>query len=182
VRIDYAENEVIINESPELVFNFISRGACYERWHFDYHLRAQVMDVREKGVGSAFSIEELIGGFYLHHVGRVVVFERNKRFVWKGRFALFAHVFIGTDFTFSAEGDGTRVKEILYFEANPLLFSLSLPFLSYRVFRPAACKAHIWDELSGIKRIIESGDYEPKDVTYFLDDPELMAAVKRIKN
>ncbi len=182
MRINYAENELTINEGLEKVFNFISRGACYERWHFDYHLRAQVMDVREQGVGSAFSIEELIGGFYLHHVGRVVVFERNRRFTWKGRFALCSHIHIGTDFTFSAEGGGTRVKEILYFEAKPALFLLALPYAGYPVFRPGACRAHIRDELSGIKRLIESGDYEPKDVRYFLDDPELMASVKRAKN
>jgi uncharacterized protein YndB with AHSA1/START domain len=181
MRIDYAENEIVIEESPDKVFNFISRGARYERWHFDYHLRARVLDVREEGVGSAFSIEELIGGFYLHHVGRVAVFERNRRFVWKGRFALFSHIFIGTDFTFTAEKHGTRVREILYFEANPVLFLLSLHLFGYRVFRPAACKAHILDELSGIKRLIESGDYEQRDVTFFLDDPELMATVKRFK-
>jgi len=33
---------------------------------------------------------------------------------------------------------------------------------------------------SWIKTIIESGDYEPKDVSYALEDRELMDRVKRI--
>jgi hypothetical protein len=108
MRINYATDSLLINESLEKVFNFVSRGACYDRWHFDYHLGAEVMDVKEEVVGSVFSIEELIGGFYLKHVGRVVEFERNRKFVWLGRFAIFPLIWIGTDFTFEEAAPGTR--------------------------------------------------------------------------
>ncbi len=92
MRLNYATNSLVINKEVDKVFNFVSRGAQYSRWHFDYHLRFEVLDIREAGVGSVFSIEELIDGFYLHHVGRVVEFERNRRFVWRGRFALFSWI------------------------------------------------------------------------------------------
>ncbi len=57
VRIDYARDSLLIEEELSKVFNFISRGAQYERWHLDYHLAAQIMDIKEGGVGSVFSIE-----------------------------------------------------------------------------------------------------------------------------
>jgi hypothetical protein len=85
MRIDYATDSLIIEEELPKVFNFISRGAQYDRWHLDYHLSAEVIDVKEGLVGSVFAIEELIGGFYLKHVGRIVEFERNRRFVWLGK-------------------------------------------------------------------------------------------------
>ncbi len=181
MRINYATDAVVIDESLDKVFNFVSRGACYDRWHFDYHLGARVMDVKEEGVGSVFSIEELIGGFYLKHVGRVVEFERNRKFVWLGRFAIFPLVWIGTDFTFEEEASGTKVTEILYFKMPPWWLPL-FPVLGLRpYFRPGACRNHIRDELTGIKTIIESGDYETGDVTCVLEDEELMARVKKYR-
>ncbi|MBU2489571.1 MAG: SRPBCC domain-containing protein [Proteobacteria bacterium] len=182
MRINYATDSVVIREDLDKVFNFISRGAQYERWHFDYHLRSEAMDIREGGVGSVFSIEEIIDGFYLHHVGHVVEFVRNKRFVWLGRFAMFSWIWIGTDLTFTKAPEGTRVKEILYFKANPLLLPFALLYIWRKAFRPAACKAHVLDEMSGVKRILESGDYDPSDVTYALEDEELMSQVKRYRD
>lgn len=179
MRIDYATDCLIIEKPPEQVFNFISRGARYERWHFDYHLRAEMLDIRPEGVGSAFSIEELIDGFYLRHVGRVSVFERNRRFAWRGRFALFSWIWIGTDFSFTPVEGGTRVTEILYFEISPFLLWAALLFIHRRAFRPAACKAHIRDELSGVKKLLETGDHEPEDVAYPLADPGRLARVKK---
>ncbi|MFH1886638.1 MAG: SRPBCC domain-containing protein [Pseudomonadota bacterium] len=181
MRIIYATDSIVIHEDLDKVFNFISRGAQYERWHFGYHLRAEALDIREGGVGSVFSIEEIIDGFYLHHVGHVVEFERNRRFVWLGRFALFSWIWIGTDFTFTQVPEGTLVKEILYFKANPLLLPFALLYVWRKAFQPAACKAHVLDEISGVKRLMESGDYDPADVTCVLEDQELMARVKRYR-
>ncbi|MBU1670038.1 MAG: SRPBCC domain-containing protein [Actinobacteria bacterium] len=181
IRIDYATDSLVIEEELQKVFNFISRGARYDRWHFDYHLAAEVLDVKEGGVGSVFSIEELIGGFYLKHVGRVVELDRNRRFVWLGRFAVFPLVWIGTDFTFEEHPRGTRVTEILYFEMAPW-WLLLFPVLGMRpYFTRSACRRHINDELSGVKRLIESGDYEPSDVVFALEDEELMSRVKRYR-
>ena len=181
IRINYATDSVVVEEERDKVFNFVSRGAQYDRWHFDYHLGAEVLDVKEEAVGSVFSIEELIGGFYLKHVGRVVEFERNRRFVWLGRFAVFPLVWIGTDFTFEEHPAGTKVTEILYFRMAPWWLVL-LPFLGLRpYFTPKACRGHVRDELTGIKRLLESGDYEPRDVVFALEDKELMARVKRYR-
>jgi hypothetical protein len=179
MRIDYAKNALVICKPVEQVFNFVARGAQYHRWHADYHLRAEVLDVRPHGVGSVFSIEELIDGFYLHHVGRVVTFDRNRRFVWRGRFALCPWIWIGTDFTFRGVSEGTRVEEVLYFELAPLLAPLALAYVWREAFRPAACEAHILDELSGVKRMLEAGDHDPVEVTDPLSDPKLVAQVKR---
>jgi len=180
-RLNYATDSVVIEEELEKVFNFVSRGACYEKWHFDYHLSAEVKDVKEGGVGSVFSIEELIGGFYLKHVGRVVEFERNRKFVWLGRFAVFPFVWIGTDFTFREHPKGTEVKEILYFKIAPWWLIVA-PFLGLRpYFTPQACKRHVRDELTGIKRLLETGDYQPRDVLYALEDEELMSRVKEYR-
>lgn len=181
IRIDYAEDSLLIEEEFPKVFNFISRGAQYDRWHFDYHLGAEVLDVKEGVVGSVFSIEELIGGFYLKHVGRVAVFERNRRFVWLGRFALFPLVWIGTDFAFEEHHRGTKVTEILYFEMAPWWLVL-ITFLGMRpYFTRTACKGHITDELTGVKKLIEAGDYKPSDIVFALEDEELMSRVKRYK-
>ncbi|MFH1150213.1 MAG: SRPBCC family protein [Actinomycetota bacterium] len=181
IRIDYATDSLIIEEELPKVFNFISRGARYDRWHFDYHLAAEVLDVKEGIVGSVFSIEELIGGFYLKHVGRVVEFDRNRRFVWLGRFAIFPLVWIGTDFTFEEHPRGTNVTEILYFKMAPW-WLLLIPVLGLRpYFTRSACRKHINDELSGVKKLIESGDYEPSDVVCPLEDEELMSRVKRYR-
>jgi hypothetical protein len=181
MRIDYAKDSVVIDEELEKVFNFISRGAQYDRWHFDYHLSAEILDVKEGGVGSVFAIEELIGGFYLKHVGRVVEFERNSRFRWLGRFAVFPFIWIGTDFSFETHRDGTTVTEILYFEMAPW-WLLLFPLLGLRpYFTPRACRKHVIDELSGAKKLIESGDYDPRDVIFPLEDEQLMSRVKRYR-
>ena len=181
MRIDYATDSLVIEEELPKVFNFISRGAQYDRWHFDYHLAAEVLDVKEGLVGSVFSIEELIGGFYLKHVGRVVEFERNRRFVWLGRFAIFPLVWIGTDFTFEKHPRGTKVTEILYFKMAPW-WLLLIPLLGFRpYFTRPACKGHIRDELTGVKKLIESGDYDPCDIVFPLDDQDLMSRVKKYK-
>ena len=182
MRLDYAKDEVLIRAPVDRVFNFISRAAQYERWHFGYHLRAEPLDFRPEGVGSAFSIEELIDGFYLHHVGRVTVFERNRRFTWLGRFALFSWIWIGTDFRFTPVADGTRVQETLYFELSPLTAPAALLFAWRPAFRPAACKAHVRDELTGIKTMLENGDHDPNDVTDPLQDERLLSRVKRCAN
>ena len=179
MRIDYATDSLVIEEELPKVFNFISRGAQYDRWHFDYHLAAEVLDVKEGLVGSVFSIEELIGGFYLKHVGRVAEVERNRRFVWLGRFAIFPLVWIGTDFSFEKHPRGTKVTEILYFKMAPW-WLLLVPLLGFRpYFTRAACKGHIRDELTGIKKLIESGDYNPCDIVFPLDDQDLMLRVKK---
>lgn len=179
MRINYAVDRIIIHEPVDKVFNFVARGAQYHRWHFDYHLQAQPLDIREGGVGSVFSIEEIIDGFYLRHVGHIVEFERNRRFVWRGRFALFSWIWIGTDFTFTSVGEITEVKEILYFELNPLLVPAALLFAWRPAFRPEACRKHIVDELTGIKTMLENGDHDPADVIDPFTDQALMAQVKR---
>lgn len=46
-------------------------------------------------------------------------FERNRKFVWLGRFALFPLVWIGTDFTFDEHKKGIVITEILYFKMAP---------------------------------------------------------------
>jgi hypothetical protein len=43
----------------------------------------------------------------------------------------------------------------------------------------AACKRHITDELTGVKKLIEAGDYDARDIIYALEDEELMSKVKR---
>lgn len=86
---------------------------------------------------------------------------------------------MGTDFAFEKTDGGTRVREILYFEIFPPLLAVVPVFGLWRAFRPAACRQHILDELTGIKTLIESGDYAPGDVTGFMADPALAARVKR---
>lgn len=181
MRLNYATDSLVIREELDKVFNFIARGAQYHKWHFDYHLRAEPLDIRPEGVGSVFSIEELIDGFFLRHVGRVAVFEKNRRFVWRGRFALLSWIWIGTDFTFAPAPEGTLVQETLYFELSPILAPAALLFVWRRAFRPGACRAHVRDELTGIKTMLESADYDADDVTYPLEDGRLLARVKRYR-
>ncbi len=60
--------------------------------------------------------------------------------------------------------------------------SSSFPFLGFKpYFTRSACKKHITDELTGIKRIIESRDYNPDDIVYPLEDTKLMSRVKKYK-
>ncbi len=73
------------------------------------------------------------------------------------------------------------MKEILYFEINPLLAPAALLFVWRKAYRPEACRAHIMDELTGIKTMLESGDHDARDVTYSLEDKELLARVKRYR-
>lgn len=191
MRIDYATGTIVMRQPVDRVFNFISRGAQYHRWHFDYHLRAEALDIRAAGVGSVFCIEEIIDGFTLRHVGHVVTLERNHRFVWRGRFALVPWIWIGTDFTFTPRaspgpatvpgGESTAVTEILYFELSSVLLPAALPYMSRRAFRRAACRQHILDELTGVKTMLEAGDHDPEDVTFAFDDPAIRARIKRYR-
>ena len=112
-------------------------------------------------------------------MGHVVTFERNKRFVWRGRFALFSWVWIGTDLTFTPAPEGTRVKEILYFEMPPHPAPAALLFIWRKAFRPQACREHIVAELSGVKTMLEAGDHDPADIEYAFDDPAWLGRIKR---
>ncbi|MBI5478575.1 MAG: SRPBCC family protein [Deltaproteobacteria bacterium] len=181
MRLDWAENEVVIRKAVDPVFNFIARGAEYHRWHFDYHLRAEPLDIRPGVVGSVFCIEEIVDGFYLRHVGRVARYEPGRRFAWRARFALFPWIWIGTDFDFEPFEGGTRVHEVLYFDLSPLLLPVVPAFIRHRAFRPEACRRHILDELSGVKTMLEAGDHAPADVADPLTDVGFLSRVKRYR-
>ncbi len=179
MRIEWAANEIDMHRDVEAVFHFISRGAQYHRWHFDYHLRAEALDIRPGMVGSVFSIEEIVDGFFLRHLGRVTRYEPPSRFAWRARFALFPWIWIGTDFTFEPVTRGTRVKEVLVFELSPAWLCVAPLFAARRAFRPSACRRHIKDELTGVKTMLEAGDHDPADVTDPASDPSFLSRVKR---
>ncbi|MBW1988739.1 MAG: hypothetical protein JRI97_04245, partial [Deltaproteobacteria bacterium] len=62
-----------------------------------------------------------------------------------------------------------------------LLIPSALLFIWNRAFRPSACKAHCKDELTGVKTMLESGDYDPQDVIYPLEDETLLGMAKKYK-
>ena len=136
--------------------------------------------VTEEAVGSVFAIDELIGGYYLRHVGEIIALDRNRHFSWKARFALFPLAWLGTRMDFEPVSRGTKVTETFYFEGHPLLFMAQPFFTRQHVFTKEMVAKHIIDELSGVKRIMESGGYSEQDVTWALDDPEIRAKIKKV--
>jgi hypothetical protein len=70
----------------------------------------------------------------------------------------------------------------LYFELNPLVAPAALLFIWRPPWRPKACRAHILDELTGIKTMLENRDYDPEDVCYPFDDKALLARAKKYQS
>lgn len=170
IRVDYAANQVEINEDIEKVFDFIARLAQYPRWHMNYHMRREWVDVREGGVNSVFRIEELIYGFDLVHVGKVRLYDRPNFWEWHARFALNEKLWIGTKFEFKPTANGTLVKEILFYEYPWYYWPLYMKEIRLRTgFKKGPSKGHIRRELTGCKVMIESGDHDPEDITDLFD-------------
>lgn len=170
IRIDYAANHVEIREDKTKVFDFIARLAQYPRWHMNYHMGCNWLDVREGGVGSVFRIEEWIYGFDLAHAGKVRLYNRPNHWEWHARFALDSRLWIGTRFDFEATQTGTVVTETLFYEFHWYHWWRFLRQIRFRVgFKPGPSRGHIGRELSGCKRMLETGDYQPEDITNLFD-------------
>lgn len=167
----HGDHTVIIDEEPEHVFNFVTRFARYESWHPTYteasrviHVGGEWMFLTPEVIGSVFRIDEIADGYHVQSNGVVTEFERNRRFKWRAPFSVCPLLHIGTYFEVEPAGPGrTRLYEHFYYLENDLLGLFThRPWLgSLR-----ALKDHIREELTGVKRILESGAYEAEDVTY----------------
>jgi len=170
IRVDYASNHVVIERDQVVVFDFISRLAQYPRWHMNYHMGRKWLDVREGGIGSVFRIEEWIYGFDLSHAGKIRLYERPNYWEWHARFALDSSLWIGTRFDLKPTDTGTLVTETLFYEFPWYHWLRYLTQIRLRVgFKKGPSRGHIKRELTGCKRMLESGDYDPEDITNLFD-------------
>jgi hypothetical protein len=93
----------------------------------------------------------------------VTEFEWNRRFKWRAPFSLLPLIHIGTCFEFDDFGDGrTRLQEQFYYLDNELV-----EMLRHRPWLGAleALEHHMAEELNGVKRLLEEGDYDAEDLT-----------------
>ena len=183
-EIRHGEYEVVINESLEKVFNFVSRFAQYPFWHPTYtedskviHVSARYVFITPGAVGSVFRLDEIVDGSNLLNNGEITEFERNKLYKWRAPMSLFPMIDIGTCFSFEDLGDGrTRLHEYFYFIDNPLADF----FTARRWFSKEALTEHIREELIGVKSIIESGSYDPEDMEYLWEDTTAKTRIVRV--
>ncbi|WHH59988.1 AarF/UbiB family protein [Petroclostridium sp. X23] len=173
-EVRHGEFAVEINESLEKVFNFVTRFAQYPNWHPTYTPNSRVIHVSAKNVfltpevvGSVFRLDEIVDGNLLLSNGEIIEFERNKCYKWRAPLSIFLLVDIGTCFTFTDLGNNrTRVHEYFYYIDDPLI-----NFLTYRRwFSKQALVEHIKEELTGVKHIIESKQYNSEDVEYLWEN------------
>ncbi len=165
----HGEAEVIIDKPLREVFHFVSRLARYEQWHPTYTADSRVIHVggewiclSPERVGSVFRVDEIADGYHVQSNGEVTEFEPYRRFKWRAPLSLLPLIHIGTCFTFDEVAPGrTRVHEYFYYLENDL-FELARHRPSLAALRALQC--HIHEELSGVKRLLESGDHQPEDL------------------
>jgi predicted unusual protein kinase regulating ubiquinone biosynthesis (AarF/ABC1/UbiB family) len=173
-EVRHGEFTIEIHESLEKVFNFITRLARYPDWHPTYtpaskviHVSGRYIFLKPEGVGSVFRLDEIINGQHLLSNAEITEFERDKMMKWRAPFSILPFIQIGTCFNFKRISDKkTEVSEYFYFSDS--LFKYA--FIDRTWFSPEALTHHIQEELSGAKRIIESGLYAPDDVKYLWED------------
>jgi hypothetical protein len=178
----HGANEVVIDEEPESVFNFVTRFARYEAWHPAYteasrviHVGGEWMFLTPDVIGSVFRIDEIADGYQVQSNGVVTEFERNRRFKWRAPFSLCPMLHIGTYFEMEPAGAGrTKLYEHFYYLDNDLLgLFTNRPWLgSLR-----ALEDHNGEELNGVKHILESRAYDPEDVSYLWEDVRTVSRV-----
>ncbi|MDW7675130.1 MAG: AarF/UbiB family protein [Bacillota bacterium] len=173
-EIIHGEFAVVINESLERVFNFVTRFAQYPFWHPTYteaskviHVSARYVFITPEVLGSVFRLDEIVDGNNLINNGEITEFERNKLYKWRAPMSMFPLIDIGTCFSFEDLGDGrTRLHEYFYFIDNPIADF----FTARRWFSKEALTEHIREELTGVKTIIETGNYQAEDMEYLWED------------
>jgi len=169
-EVKHGEYAVIVNESLEKVFNFVTRFAQYPFWHPTYTEESKVIHVSGKYVfitpqvtGSVFRLDEIVDGNHLLSNAEVTEFERNKYFKWRAPLSIFPLVDIGTCFTFEDLGDNrTRLYEYFYYIDDPMMNFI----VNRKWFSEEALVYHIKEELTGVKNIIETKQYNPEDMDY----------------
>lgn len=169
----HGASEVVINQRLDKVFNFVTRFAQYTRWHPTYtgeskviHVSGQYIFLTPEVIGSVFRLDEVVDGYHLLSNGKIIEFERNKKMKWHAPFSLLPYIQLGTCLEFEKTADGrTRLSEYFFFSESLVKYT----FIDRRWFSVEALSAHIHEELSGVKRLIESGDYDPGDTAYLWD-------------
>jgi len=159
-EVRHGEYSVIIYDSLENVFNFITRFAHYSDWHPTYtkhsrviHVSGEYIFITPDVVGSVFRLDEIVDGAQLLSNGEVIEFERNKLFKWKAPLSLCPILYIGTSFTFEViDNNTTRLHEYFYYIDHPVADILT----GRKWFSKDALSEHIKEELLGAKYIIES--------------------------
>ncbi len=171
----HGEYAVEIDENIERVFNFTTRFAQYALWHPTYtekskviHVSGRYISLTPEVVGSIFRLDEIADGNTVLSNGEITEFERNRMWKWKAPLSFLPVIQIGTCFSYEDLGNNrTRLHEYFYYLDNPLMDFLASQRLLGSV---EALKAHIEEELKGVKHLIESGYYEPEDMEYLWDD------------
>jgi predicted unusual protein kinase regulating ubiquinone biosynthesis (AarF/ABC1/UbiB family) len=169
-EIVHGEAEVIVEKPLREVFHFVTRLARYEAWHPTYtpdsrviHVGGEWIFLVPEKVGSVFRLDEIADGFHVQSNGVVTEFEPYRRFKWMAPLSLMPLIYIGTCFSFEAlDANRTRLHEYFYYLENDLV-----ELFRHRPWLAAleALKHHIFEELSGCRHILESGQFEQEDLT-----------------
>ncbi|MCO6511456.1 MAG: hypothetical protein J5I65_11755 [Aridibacter famidurans] len=169
-EVRHGEYEVLISKNIETVFNFVSRFACYPMWHPVYtekwnviHVSGDYIFVTPEAVGSVFRLDEIVDGYHLLSNGVITEFQRNRLFKWKAPFSILPVIELGTCLEFKSVGDEeTKLSEYFFFSDSPLKYV----FVNRKWFSAEALTEHIREELTGVKQILESGNYSSEDTEY----------------
>lgn len=181
----HGEYAVEINENIETVFNFVTRLANYPLWHPVYtndshviHVSGDYVFITPEVLGSVFRLDEIVDGYHLLNNGVITHFERNKMMKWRAPFSLLPIFELGTEITFRQLNNGrTRLTECFFFSDSPLKYAI----FSRKWFSEEALIAHIREELTGVKHILENGSYDPEeDIEYLWQD--IRSPVRFINN
>lgn len=173
-EIPHGEYAVEINQNIETVFNFVTRLAKYPLWHPVYtndshviHVSGEYVFLTPEVLGSVFRLDEIVDGYHLLSNGVITHFERNKMMKWRAPFSLLPILELGTEITFKQlDNDRTLLTECFFFSDSPLKYAI----FSRKWFSEEALIAHIREELTGVKRILENGSHDPEDTEYLWEN------------
>jgi predicted unusual protein kinase regulating ubiquinone biosynthesis (AarF/ABC1/UbiB family) len=170
----HGEYSVEINMPVEVVFNFVTRLSQYPLWHPIYtpeskviHVSGEYVFITPEVIGSVFRIDEIVDGYHLLSNGVIVEFEQNRFMKWKAPFAMFPVISLGTCLQLDViDKSKTRITEYFYLSDSPLQGIL----INRKGFSKKALTHHIREELTGVKNILESGNFSEEDVSYLWKD------------
>ena len=170
----HGEYAVEINKDIETVFNFVTRWAQYPLWHPTYtdnshviHVSGEYIFITPEVIGSVFRLDEIVDGYHLLSNAIITDFERNKMLKWKAPFSILPIIELGTCLNFEQLDNGkTKLSEYFFFSES----LVKHVFVNRKWFSVDALTNHIREELTGVKNILESGNYSEKDICYLWAD------------
>jgi hypothetical protein len=176
IRIHHAAAGYNFSQSPDCVFNVLSRWARYEVWSPDKQGPAHWLVIQSGGTGSRFILYDKPGNRHLAHFGVVTTLDRNRRFEWRAPFSEWQRAYIGAVVEFKPTSTGGTQQETIYFEVREDHLAILAGFLNTPGYDAKTFTEFLEARLAGLSRLLDDQAFDDKDLSFAFGANRVIAA------